>query len=219
MKDSKEIIARIILAIIVFILIIFTSIFFGSYVFSYILDQYPPIVGEPSTDPHGRGASGAVDVLNLGPLILIVMGAAGSWISILLTYREYRTVDLIFYSISFLPLSIIAYANYVNLDVVITRDSQSMLNIALILCGITTSMYLYKSLRTMDTKILKNMLTIIFALFVYLFVVIPMWYTISFLSWKIGAGEIKSLDGAAKVLGAAIGIATTIGILRKKKEK
>lgn len=176
----------------------------------YSLADIAPVIGSPSVDPHGRGKEGAVDFLGVGPFIVVFLGAIGACLVVLATFEENRTWEFYLTSLGFLIFSAVTAANYTRFDAIFTRDSQAILNIFLV--GTAISVIAMFQVHLSKVKILALNIIAMFILFLmaYAFVALPGWYTISYLSWRLGAGELESLDSAAKAVG---GMGSILGIL------
>jgi hypothetical protein len=180
--------------------------------------MFPPMVGSPGADPHGRGEPGAVDIFGLGAsFITIIMALMGGWIASILSHSEIRTFDNIASACIFLALSGITVANYASVDILITRDAQALMNVLLACAGATLVAAFQATLMERSSKLLLMLGSALLALFIYAFVAIPLWFTFSYVSWKTGAGKLDSLETAAKMISAAASILTVAGLAWKVK--
>jgi hypothetical protein len=191
----------------------------GSYLSGLLIlmaasSLFPPIVGEPSSDPRGRGLVSASDV-GLGPFIYLLLGAVAAWLAWLWTDRKNWSVDLFVASPVFLVFAVLTGANYIKVDTLITRDTQAVLNVLLTSSGVAIVVILHNSMHSIKSIFFHATGKAILVFCAYAFIAIPLWYTISFLSWKLGAGELDSLDDAAKALGAAASLLTFLGLAWK----
>ena len=191
---------------------VFLSFFGGIILAFFTYDLFPPDIGSPSTDLRGRGEQGSADVIGINVFASLIFGFVGAWISVLLTDRENWKLDLLFSAPIFLIFSIVCCANYFAQDQLITRDAQAALNLPLAVSGLTVSIFLQKSLLKTQLMIIRFSGMILLAISYFAFVAIPLWYTLSYLSWKFGAGELESLDTAAKAVGAVASIIAVLGV-------
>ena len=191
---------------------------------SYIWDvaYINPILGSPSTDPHGRGVEGAVDVFNIGLFVVVLLSALGAALAVLATYRENWNSEFVITCLAFLIFSGVTLANYMSLDAVLTRDTQAILNVLLLGTAVSVIVLLQKHVTKI--KILALYIIAVFGLFLamYAFVATPGWYTISYLAWRLGAGELKNLEEVANAIGgigsilAVLGLQWKSGFLRRQ---
>jgi len=202
------------ISLIAFMIVTAASCISGMVLISFVGDLFPPQVGSPGTDPRGREITGAVDV-GLGPFICILLGAIAGWLAWLWTDRRNWSLDLAVASPLFLIFAIISAANYITLDVVFSRDAQAVLNILLAATGVTVALLLQKNLTASTSTLIYVLGASLLAFCIYAFVAIPLWYSLSFLSWKMGAGELTSLDAAAKAISAAASVLSVVGLLWK----
>jgi hypothetical protein len=181
-----------------------------------------PVLGSPSTDPHGRGVEGAVDLFNIGLFVVVLLSALGAVLAVLATYRENWNAEFVITSLAFLIFSGVTVANYMSIDTVLTRDTQAILNVLLLGTAVSVIVLVQKYLTKI--KILALYIIAIFGLFLamYAFVATPGWYTISYLSWRLGAGELKDLEQVANAIGgigsvlAVLGLQWKSGILQRQ---
>lgn len=206
---------RLIAALATFLVITIGASLFGGELIGWASGQFPPMLDYPSTDPHGRGITDAADVIGIGPFIIVLIGAVGAWLAWLWTDRRNWSVDLFAASPAFIIFAPITAANYTYEDMVFTRDAQAVLNILLVASGATVVMILQQSLRRAKSTLLIIGGSCVLAFCIYGFIAIPLWYSISFLSWKQGAGELNSLDAAAKAIAAAASLLAVAGLLWK----
>jgi hypothetical protein len=186
----------------------------GTWLTFWVADWFPPHIGSPSTDPHGRATTGAIDT-GLGIFICPLLGVIGGWLAWLWTDRKNWSFDLFVTSPLFVAFAIISAANYISYDTLFTRDAQAVLNLILFAAGATVVVLLQSNLSKSISLFIYILGAGVLAFTIYAFVAIPIWYSISFVSWKLGAGELNSLDSAAKAISAAASLIAVIGIIWK----
>lgn len=201
---------------VLFVLLIFILVTVAAYISGVILTSladglFPPIEGQPSTDPRGRGVNSAADV-GLGSSICLLLGAVGGWIAWLLTDRKQWSVDLFVATPIFLFLAMVSSANYIYDDVIFTRDAQAFLNLLLLASGIATVFVLQKTVRASLPVIVSVLAHLLLMFCIFAFVAIPLWYSISFFSWKLGAGKLNSLDATVKAISAICSLLAVLGL-------
>lgn len=199
-----------------FVLLIFALVTVAAYISGIMLTSladglFPPIEGQPNTDPRGRGTNSAADA-GLGPSICLLLGAIGGWIAWLWTDRKQWSVDLFVATPVFLVLAMISSANYIYNDVIFTRDAQAFLNLLLLASGIATVLVLQKTVRAGLPVIVSVLAHILLMFCIFAFVAIPLWYSISFFSWKLGAGRLDSLDATVKAISAICSLLAVLGL-------
>lgn len=121
---------RILIAVAAFFVLPVVFWLIGAYIWNWA--YYEPLEGMPSTDPRGRGIEAAVDFLGVGRFILLLFSAIGAALAFLSTYKENRNAEFFITGIMFLIFASVTGANYTRLDAIFTRDSQAILNIALV---------------------------------------------------------------------------------------
>lgn len=180
-----------------------------------------PMQGFPGDDPHGRGTEAAIDFLGVGLFVMIFLSAIGAALAVLATFRENWNSEFVITSLAFLLFAGVTLANYMSMDVVFTRDSQAILNVLLVGSAVGVIVLIQKYIAKI--KIVSVYVVAVFILFLsaFAFVALPAWYTISFVSWRLNAGELKSLDDIAKAIGgigsllAVLGLQWKSGLLQK----
>ncbi|MFS2179552.1 hypothetical protein ACCC98_26995 [Rhizobium pisi] len=201
-----------------FVLTLVFSILEWIVIFRVSNGLFPPIVGDPSLDPGGRGVIGAVAILGIGGYFAAILSAlVGGWIAFVISERENWTFDNIASACIYLVFSGITAANYSNQDGLITRDAQALMNILLACAGATLVPALQSILIKARSRLWLMLGSSLLALFIYAFIATPLWFTFSYTSWKLGNGELDSLEGAAKMIGAAASILTSAGLAWKVK--
>lgn len=208
------IILRGIAALSAFIIVTVGSYLGGIFLFTWAASSCELIVSNPSTDLCGRGHMAAADV-GIGPFICLLLGVVAAWLALLWTSKRNWTIDLFVASPIFIVFSVITSANYISRDVIFTRNAQAILNVLLFSSGVAVVAVLQHSSKKIESKFAAVLGAAVLAFCLYAFVAIPLWYSLSFLSWKLGAGELGSLDAAAKAVGAAISLLAMIGIIWK----
>lgn len=199
---------------IAFIVVTVGSYSGGLLLIDAALNEFGPQAGLGDEDPRGRGA-GDVDTFGIGFFICFVLGAVGGWLAWIWTDRRNWSWDLGIASPAFLILAPVASANYISLDVIFTREAQAALNLVLAISGAVVALLLARSLTAARSFLLTVAGSTALAFCLYGFVAIPLWYSLSFLSWKQGAGELNSLDEAAKAVSAAMSLLAVLGLAWK----
>lgn len=212
MRRILKIALRGTVSLIAFLVVFIASYWAGDAIIQKISEIFPPEVGSPETDPRGRGANNAADV-GIGSFICIVQAAIGGWLAWLWTDKRHWSSDLAIASPIFLMLSVISSANYIHRDVIYTRDAQAVLNVMLAATGVSVVIILQKSLSTIRSVATYVLGMLLLSFCIYGFVAIPIWFSISFMSWKLGAGELSSLEATAKALGAVATLLAAAGII------
>ena len=167
-------------------------------------------LGIGDADPRGRGE--IIYGGDIGVVIPVMFGAAAGWIAWLASDRKNWSVDLLIAAPIFLFSGPIAAANWASDDGIFTRDAQALLNIFLVASGIAVAYTLQVSLRGVKSNFILVLASSLLAICLFAVVAIPLWYTLSYLSTKLGAGRLDSLDSAAKAIGAASSILMVLGL-------
>jgi hypothetical protein len=202
---------RIALSIVTFVVVTLGSFIGGTMLFMHASAIFPPIEGFPSTDPSGRGIIPAAGS-EIGLFPSLFVGFIGSWLAYLWTIKKHRSVDLYLATPLFIILSVISSANYISIDIILTRDAQAFLNVLLAASGATVSIILFQALSGVSIFMVRALGSLLILFCLYAFVAVPVWYSISYLSWKFGAGSLDSLDATAKAIGAMSSILLVIGV-------
>jgi uncharacterized membrane protein YbjE (DUF340 family) len=171
-------------------------------------------LGDGEADPRGRG--GPIFDDTVGLFIPVLFGLTAGWIVWLATDRKNWSIDLLVATPIFLLAGPIASANWASADVIFTRDAQALLNILLVASGIAVAYALQKSLKRISSTFVLVLASTVLAICIFAFVAIPLWYTLSYLSAKLGAGKLDSLDAAAKAVGAAGSLLAVLGLQWKE---
>lgn len=198
---------RMLVAIIVFFCLLAFFYFAGFWLYGQVIDHVP--IGEAGTE---RGEEAAIDVFGIGPLINVILSFAGSVLAYAATFRDNWTWPFALKSLLFLVFASVSAANYADADVILGKEPQAVLNIAMIGVSVGVVFVMQKYISQCKDEALYYTFLFILFLIVYAFIAVPMWYTLAFLSWSIGAGSLKSLDGAAKVFGAVLSIVAVLGV-------
>jgi len=203
---------RCLASLLVFWIVVLGSTYYGARLVEMIGHAFPPLNGEPSIDPRGRGDVHAADVVGIGAYIGILLGAIGGWLAWLWTDKKYRSVDLAVASPLFLIFAAVSAGNYTHFDVLFTRDAQAVLNILLAATGVTVIATLQRTLQKCSSLLIYTLGSCVLVFGIYAFVAIPLFYSLSFLSWKLGAGEFDSMESAAKAISAAASVISVVGL-------
>jgi hypothetical protein len=181
--------------------------FVGYGMYFWVADVVP--IGPAGT---ARGDEGAIDVFGIGPFIIIILSFAASVLTYAATFRENWTLSFVTKSLLFLVFSIVSTANYAHGDLILGKEPQAILNIAMIGVSIGIVFIIQKYVSRCKDEVAYFSFLFLLLLIVYAFIAVPMWYTISFLSWKLGAGSLASLDSSAKALGAVASLVAVFGL-------
>jgi len=215
LRAPYVVVLRVLSAITVSILFFVSSYLLGAALHMASIGWFPADIGNPSTDPHGRGIEDSADLFGVGPLIIVLFSAIAGWLTWLTTFRANRTMEFWICSTVFSVFSVITIANYIRMDTIFTRDAQAVLNLFLVASTASLLAISEPYISRIGSVFFSVLARFLQALAMYTFLAAPIWYTISFLSWKIGAGELKSLDEAAKAVAGAASLMGTAGLTWK----
>ncbi len=213
-RSLGRIAMRIAVAFVAFLLVTLWAVFGGSHLIDLADRIFPALVGYPSTDPHGRGTMDAADA-GIGLFLFLLLGLVGGWLGWLATDRRNWSLDLFISAPIFLLFAAVAGANYLHFDQLFTRDAQAVLNILLVASGASVVFILQKSTERIRSMFLRVLAACLLSLTIYAFVVIPLWYSIDFVTWKLHAGKIESAESLAKTLGAVGSLLAAVGLTWK----
>jgi hypothetical protein len=202
--------------VIAFLLLVMLEVWLADTLFGWANARCSPIMGEPSTDPCGRGSTASADIFGIGFFICILLGGVGAWLVWMLTDKRNWLTDLLIGTPVFLLFAAITADNYIRRDTVFTADSQAALNFLLVASGVAVVIVLQGSLKRTASKFAFVLGTLTLGFCVFAFIATPLWYTLSFLSWKMGSGKLNSFNDAADALSGAAALLCMLGIVWKK---